>query len=225
MQTFGEQLAAARRAKGMTQEALSQAADVARKLSDILGCDLTQQIGAADAASRVEAPMESQKRRFRRPWLIAGAALIVCAAVCVLLFARRGAPPAGQDAFPLDTYRQEIPNEADKAYLTFDTRAWEEKGDNDTYQRYAFTMHEKNGIGFSISSIDLQMEGKSGTVRSATYGVKDLRAVGLDPDIEPYGTFEIEGGFPLGEFLRAGMAAHGTDANGATLTFYGLVEF
>lgn len=30
MQTFGEQLAAARRAKGMTQEALSQAADVAR---------------------------------------------------------------------------------------------------------------------------------------------------------------------------------------------------
>lgn len=148
MQTFGEQLAAARRAKGMTQEALSQAADVARntisswergrtvpdidtvrKLSDILGCDLTQQIGAADAAPRVEAPMEPQKRRFRRPWLIAGAALIVCAAVCVLLFARRGAPPAGQDAFP------------------------------------------------------------------------------------------------LGEFLRAGIAAHGTDANGATLTFYGLVEF
>ena len=233
MQTFGEQLTAARKSKGMTQEALAQAAavtrqtvsswergrtipdiDMIRRLSEILGTDLIpaaegqSAAPAAEAVPEVEgqiAPAAAGKRQIRKWWIAAGAAVLVCVAMsCFLLFSRKGAPTV---------------------YLTFENRVWEETGDSDVYQRYDFTMYEKNGIPFSVSRIEMQLLGKSGKIPSITYGVNDLKAADIDPDIQAFGSLTISGGFPKGEFLRAGVAVYGNDANGAPNTFYDLIEF
>lgn len=254
MQTFGEQLTTARKSKGMTQEALAQAAavtrqtvsswergrtipdiDMIRRLSEILGTDLIpaaegqSAAPAAEAVPEVEgqtAPAAAGKRQIRKWWIAAGAAVLVCVAVsCFLLFSRKGAPTVGGDGFNAQYYQQETANEAGKAYLTFENRVWEETGDSDVYQRYDFTMYEKNGIPFSVSRIEMQLLGKSGKIPSITYGVNDLKAADIDPDIQAFGSLTISGGFPKGEFLRAGVAVYGNDANGAPNTFYDLIEF
>lgn len=268
MQTFGEQLAAARKAKGMTQEELAQAANVARntvsswerdrtqpdldmirRLSDLLGVDFSRVTEAQSATPVMEetqvaevqpspdadnlqaaevqtAPAAAGQRRIKKWWIVAGVAALICAVVFFsLLFPRKSAPAGAQDVFNVETYRQVAPNEADKAYLTFDNRIWDEKGENETYQHYCFTMREKNGIGYNISRVELQLENSYGGTRSATYAAKDMRAASLNPDITPYGEMPFEGGFPKGQFLRVGIAVYGTDANGAPMVFYSLIEF
>lgn len=253
MQTFGEQLTAARKAKGMTQEALSQAAavtrqtvsswergrtipdiDTIRRLSDILGADLIPAAEGQSAAPAVEAMPGGEgqtapaagRRQIKKRWIVAGAAVLVCVALAFfLLFPRKPAPAGGGDVFNADYYQQETANEAGKAYLTFNNKIWEEKGDNDVYQRYDFTMYEQNGIAFSVSRIEMQLLGKSGVVRSITYGVRDLKAADINPEIIAYGSLTISGGFPKGEFSRAGIAVYGNDANDAPNAFYNLIEF
>ena len=115
MQTFGEQLTAARKAKGMTQEALASAAavtrqtisswergrtlpdiDSVRRLSDILGVDFTQLDEGQTAAHAVEAmpevggqtaPAAAGKRQIQKWWIAAGVAVLACIVVaCYLLF-------------------------------------------------------------------------------------------------------------------------------------------
>ena len=111
------------------------------------------------------------------------------------------------------------------AYLTFENRAWTEKGDETDYQLYDFTMYERNGIGFSVAHIDLKYESKYGSVRAMTYGPEDMRISGQSANIVPFGSLTIKGGFPLGEFVRAGVAVYGSDANGEALIFYDLIDF
>lgn len=254
MQTFGEQLTAARKAKGMTQEALASAAavtrqtisswergrtipdiDTVRRLSEILGVDLIQTDAEQSAAPAAEAapetgeptaPAAAGKRPIRKWWMIAGAAALVCVVlVCFLVFSRKGAPASGGDSFNAEYYQQETPNEAGKAYIAFDNRIWDETGDNSVYRCYEFKMFEKNGVGFTITQVEVEQEGKSGAVRSATLNASDMKASGINGDIAPYGSTTISGGFPKGEFLRCGIAVYGNDANGAPLTFYSLIEF
>ena len=254
MQTFGEQLTAARKAKGMTQDALAKAAAVTRqtisswergrtvpdidtvhRLSDILGVDLIQAGEGQSAAPAVEtaleadgqtAPAAAGRRQFKKWWMIAGAAALVCVVLLVfLLFPRKSAPAGGGGGFNAEYYQQETPNEAGKAYIAFDNRIWDETGDNSVYRCYEFKMFEKNGVGFTITQIEVEHEGKSGTVRSATLNASDMKASGINGDIAPYGSTTISGGFPKGEFLRCGIAVYGNDANGAPLTFYSLIEF
>ena len=268
MQTFGEQLTAARKARGMTQDALAKAAavtrqtisswergrtvpdiDTVRRLSDILGVDLIQASEGQSAAPAVEtalevegqtapvvetasevegqtAPAAAGKRQFKKWWMIAGAAALVCVVLLVfLLFPRKPAPAGGGGGFNAEYYQQETPNEAGKAYIAFDNRIWDETGDNSVYRCYEFKMFEKNGVGFTITQVEVEHEGKSGTVRSATLNASDMKASGINGDIAPYGSTTISGGFPKGEFLRCGIAVYGNDANGAPLTFYSLIEF
>ena len=116
-------------------------------------------------------------------------------------------------------------DEAGKAYIAFDNRIWDETGDNSVYRCYEFKMFEKNGVGFTITQVEVEHEGKSGAVRSATLNASDMKASGINGDIAPYGSTTISGGFPKGEFLRCGIAVYGNDANGAPLTFYSLIEF
>ena len=260
MQTFGEQLTAARKAKGMTQDALAKAAavtrqtisswergrtvpdiDTVRRLSDILGVDLIQASEGQSAAPAVEtapvvetasevegqtAPAAAGKRQFKKWWMIAGGAALVCIVLLVfLLFPRKPAPAGGGDSFNAEYYQQETANEAGKAYIAFDNRIWDETGDNSVYRCYEFKMFEKNGVGFTITQVEVEQEGKSGAVRSATLNASDMKASGINGDIAPYGSTTISGGFPKGEFLRCGIAVYGNDANGAPLTFYSLIEF
>ena len=258
MQTFGEQLTAARKAKGMTQDALAKAAavtrqtisswergrtvpdiDTVRRLSDILGVDLIQAGEGQSAAPAVETALEVEGQtapvvetasevegQFKKWWMIAGGAALVCIVLLVfLLFPRKPAPAGGGGGFNAEYYQQETPNEAGKAYITFDNRIWDETGDNSVYRCYEFKMFEKNGVGFTITQVEVEQEGKSGAVRSATLNASDMKASGINGDIAPYGSTTISGGFPKGEFLRCGIAVYGNDANGAPLTFYSLIEF
>ena len=248
MQTFGEQLTAARKAKGMTQEALANAAavtrqtisswergrtlpdiDSVRRLSDILGVDLSQTAEGQNAAPAPEAapkaeeqtaPATAAKRQIKKWWIAAGAAVLACIVVaCFLLFPRKSAPK-------IDTafFTQETPNEAGRAYLTFSHRTWIENNGGTDYQMYDFTLTEKNGIAFSISRIEIQGEAQSGAIKETTMSAEDL-ATTINPDIAAYGDVTIMGGFPKGAFDRVGIAVYGNDANGAPIAFYHLIEF
>lgn len=254
MQTFGEQLTAARKAKGMTQDALAKAAavtrqtisswergrtipdiDTVRRLSDILGVSLIPAIEgqsvapAAEAAPEAEeqtAPATAGKRHIKKWWIAAGAAALVCVVLLfLLLLPHRPAPAGGGDGFKAEYYQQETPNEAGKAYIAIDNRIWDETGDNDVYQCYEFKMFEKNGVAFTITHVEVELLGKSGAVRSATLNASDLQANSIEREIAAYGSTTISGGFPKGEFLRGGIAVYGNDENGAPLTFYSLIEF
>lgn len=294
MRTFGEQLIGARRAKGMTQEALSQATGVTRQTisswergrtvpdidsvqrlsavldyvfsaEEVLGAshesdaapvvedaapavedaapavedathvvedaapaveDTAMPEGAAqDPSAPEDAAASREKRRPKAPWIVAGAAVLACAVLLCLLLIPRGSGPAGRgDVFDAEAYRQETPNEPGKAYLTFDNRTWTEGSGGTDYQMYDFTLTEQNGIGFSISRIDAECEGRTGTVRSISTSAAVLETT-IDPDIPAYGSVTVVGGFPDGEFIRVGIAVYGSDANGAPLTFYDLIEF
>ncbi|MBQ8973542.1 MAG: helix-turn-helix domain-containing protein [Clostridia bacterium] len=263
MQTFGEQLIVARKAKGMTQEALAQAADISRstisswergrtipdyasvrRLSEILDYDFSQTAEGQSAAPAVEdaVPPEVEpqdaptlpnvhfshggvRRRVQMQWIVAGTAALVCIVLFILLlFSRQSAPVSGGEGFNAEDYQQETPSEAGKAYITFENRTWTEGNGGTEYQMYDFTLTERNGIAFSIARIDVEMEGKTGAVRSMSMSAADLETV-IDPDLPAYGSVTIDGGFPKGEFTRIGIAAYGSDANGEPQTFYDLIEF
>ena len=165
------------------------------------------------------------QRRVQTQWIVAGAAALVCIVLFILLlFSRQSAPVSGGEGFNAETYQQETPNEAGKAYITIDSRTWTEGNGGAEYQMYDFTLTEQNGIGFSISRIDVEMEGKTGAIRQMSMSAADLETA-IDPDVPAYGSVTINGGFPKGEFTRIGIAAYGSDANGAPLTFYDLIEF
>ena len=254
MQTFGEQLTAARKAKGMTQEALAQAAavtrqtvsswergrtipdlDTIRRLSGILGADLIRAVEGQSATPVVDsiAPPEGQdapaaagRRQIKKWWIIAGAAVLVCVALSFfLLFPRKPAPAGGGDVFNAAYYQQETANEAGKAYFVFDNRVWENQSDGTTYQMYEVVMHEQNGVAFNVIRVDAQLEGNNGVVKSTTLDEQTLRATLCAVDVPAFGTFSVNGGFPKGEFVRGGFTVYGTDENGEALTFYSLMEF
>ena len=67
--------------------------------------------------------------------------------------------------------------------------------------------------------------GKNGVVRNIVLDASDLKASDIDADVPPYGTFDIPGGFPLGEFVRVGIVIIGIDATGVPMTYYSLIEF
>ena len=255
MPTFGEKLIAARKTKGMTQDELAKAASVTRQtisswergrtipdietirlLSDILGVDLIPSVAGriatpADIKSAPEveeqtSPAAADRRQINKSWIIAGTAVLVCVVLLVfLLFSRKSAPSADVDVFNADYYQQETPNEADKAYISFDNKVWDETGDNDVYQCYEFKMFEENGVAFTLTHIEVELLGKSGAVRSTKLNASDMQASGIECEVAPYGSTTISGGFPKGEFLRGGIAVYGNDANGAPLAFYSLIEF
>ena len=257
MQSFGEKLAAARAARGMTQGELAEALNVSRStvsswersrtqpdlqtlraLSDLLGSDFFQDVPEADAAATPDVPAAEAAMPAAPPaaagiwqrkkwWVIAGCALLVCAVVaCILLLPRKGAPADGGERFHAETYLQETPNEAGKAYIAFEnSRSDENIGDN-TYSIYNFQLCERNGVGFKITSVEISMEStKSETARTVTLAPEELEKAGFGSSLEPYGTLSINGGWPKGEFRRVGIAVRGTDDNGAALAFYSMIEF
>ena len=89
---------------------------------------------------------------------------------------------------------------------------------------YSIGLVEKNGIAFSISRIDIELEADDGHTKTMSAGVETL-AKAIETDMPAYGTADVVGGFPKGNFVRGGISVYGTDANGESLTFYSLMEF
>ncbi len=217
--------------------------DTIQRLQKVLDCDLIQNDDAPahpgpsnheappapepPAPEPVDAPQAPERvKPSKTPWIIAGIAVAACVVLaCLLLFGRNGTPKVDQAGFNADFYRQEVPNEPGKAYLAFRNKTWEESTENNAFQRYAFGLNEQNGVGFSVSRVEVTLEGPGGELRTATLKAEDLKNAGYNPDIAPYGDMTIDGGFPKDEWVRAGMAVFGRDANGEALTFYSLIEF
>lgn len=250
MQNFSDRLTAARKAKGMTQEELARSInvarntisswehgrtvpdiDTARRLSEVLEIDLTHTEPSEEAPTAERPETENVEtaptgKRVRKWWIIAAAAVLVCAVVlCVIIFSRDDAPKGGESAFDPAYYTQEVPNDVGKAYLAFDNKTWEDNNSENEFQYYVFNIIEKNGIGFSISRVEVRMEGKNGAIRDITMTADDLVSFLLDPDLPPYGAMPLQGGHPKGEFLRVGITVYGSDANGAPMVFYSMIEF
>ena len=126
----------------------------------------------------------------------------------------------------MEYYQQETPNVPGQAWFTFDNQVWEASGENMSFQHYLIKMEEQNGVAFKVTRLEVKVQSaKSNRVaRVFNMGVSDMQASLVETDIPPYGTFSVEGGFPMGEFNRVGVAVFGNDANGTPLAFYSLIE-
>lgn len=157
--------------------------------------------------------------------MIAGAAALACiVVVAFLLFPRKAAPAGGGETFDADYFRQETPNDAEHAWFTFENEVWQQTSESTIYQRYNFVMREQNGVGFTITRVEAVMDGATGVIKMLLDD-SGLRANMIDPNVPPFGTVTIHGGFPLGSVKSAGMAVFGNDATGKPMTFYTLIEF
>ena len=87
---------------------------------------------------------------------------------------------------------------------------------------HAFCLYLRAG---RVTRVEVAIEGKNGVVRNIVLDASDLKASDIDADVPPYGTFDIPGGFPLGEFVRVGIVIFGIDATGVPMTYYSLIEF
>lgn len=238
MQTLGEQIAAARKARGLTQDAVAKVMFVTRqtvsswendrtlpdletlrRLSQVLECDLLRDQAPPAEVNQPQPPAPALRRRWM--WIAAGAAVILCVALSVGLWrGHRDSPVHRGEAFDPAIYLVAAENHPGQACLTFDNRAWEASGDQQTFTRYDFRLREVNGVGFDIEAVELKLESAKGGVYTQTLTPADLDAADLGHHIEPGGTYAIDGGFPAGEFVRAGIAVQGAEQ-----TFYSLIEF
>lgn len=178
----------------------------------------TPEDAPADAPSPNETAVRIKKR-----WRVVGAALLVCVAlICAAFLLLR----PGRSAFDAGQYRKETPNDPDRAFLSIDSRTWNENSGGSTYSRYSFTLTERNGKPFNVERIEASMEGiRNNSVKMLTLTAEDLRSSGLEPDIPAYGTLSMDGGYPKGEFDRVGIAVYGKDADGTPNAYYTLIEF
>ena len=175
-----------------------------------------------DDAPAVPSPNETAVR-IKKRWRVVGAALLVCAAlICAAFLLLR----PGRSAFDAGQYRKETANDPDRAFLSIDSRTWEENNGGSTYSRYSFTLTERNGKPFNVERIEADMESsRNKSVKTLVLTAEDLRSYGLEPDIPAYGTLSMDGGYPKGEFGRVGIAVYGKDADGTPNAYYTLIEF
>lgn len=146
--------------------------------------------------------------------------------------AETSSPSSSQPVVDEDThtsnevlYQTSVANDPAKAFIAFDNnKTWTEANDGQEYQMYSIGLVEKNGIAFSISRIDIELEADDGHTKTMSAGVETLEKA-IETNMPAYGTADVIGGFPKGNFVRGGISVYGTDANGESLTFYSLMEF
>ena len=259
--TFAEQLTAARKAAGMTQEQLADAVHVARNtistwehnrsvpniemmraLGDVLHTDFLKeedplpQEESAEGPASVDGGMSPEqpapeasgspagKSRKLVPVYAAAAALLLCGLLLVLFSllnrpARSAPDDSGRRYFIAD-YDTTAPNDPEKAYLSIDKTLTVRHGDGGDFYLINFTLHEDNGVAFSIDRLELVIFSET-KADPHVFSAEDLRVAGLEPDIPAYGFLSIDNGFPTDQNGLLGMSvkAIGTDANGESLIF------
>ena len=236
MPTIGEQIIAARKAKGMTQDALAKALNKSRagvshwetnrtmpdaetllRLSQVLEYSF-EDSAAKPAPDPVPAPAP---RRWRVAAIVAAAVVLACAALFAVPALRR--TQASRPKYPAEYFDQLAPNDPAHAYLALSADNAVQSGSERDYQMYTFRLTEQNGIPFAIDSIEVC--GYGPRFNAETYTAADMRAGSLVPELDAYGTFDFTGGFPLGSFDRIGVIVRGKDATGAPLSFTGSTTF
>ena len=252
MSSFADQLTAARKAAGMTQEQLADAVHVARNtisswergrtqpdletlrlLGQVLHFDFVNGDTAPQAEAEKPAEAAQVKALFtKRNIILATAAFaVVVLIVCLLAIPKRANEPAeykdgNGKLYAAADYRAVTPNEAGKAYLSITTTLERQPTSNGGHFKYCFKMKEENGIGFTIERMEhINFFYSTDTISMDTFTADDIRAWGDDPEIKPYGVYELECGInaktPSGtpNAIGAAFQVWGTDAGGNQLTF------
>ena len=254
MPDFAEQLTAARKAAGMTQEQLANAVHVARNtisswergrtqpdlntmrlLGQVLHFDFLGGDTMPLVESEAEKPVEAvpAKALFTKRNIIFAAAAFaaVVLIICLLVIPKHSNKPAeykdsSGKVYTAADYQAVTPNEAGKAYLSITTTLEKQPTSNGGHFLYSFMMKEENGIGFTIERMEhINFFYSTDTVSIDTFTADDVRAWGDDPEIKPYGVYEMNCGInaktPSGtpNAIGAAFQVWGTDAGGNPLAF------
>ncbi len=252
MTNFADQLIAARKAAGMTQEQLADAVHVARNtisswehgrtqpdldtlrlLGQVLHYDFMNGENTPQAEAEKPAGTAPAKKLFTKKNIIIGAASLaaVILIVCLLVLPKQSEKTnAYKDdngkVYTVADYKAVTPNEAGKAYLSITTTLEKQPTGNGGQFMYSFMMKEENGIGFTIERMEhINFFYSTNTISMDTFTADDVRAWGDDPEIKPYGVYQMNCGVnaktPSGtpNAIGAAFQVWGTDAGGNQLTF------
>lgn len=255
MSSFADQLTSARKAAGMTQEQLADAVHVARNtvsswergrtqpdldtlrlLGQVLHFDFMNGDTVPQAETEAETPAEAApaKARFSKRNIILAAAAFaaVVLIVCLLVIPKLSNKPANEykdgsgKIYTAADYQAVTPNEAGKAYLSITTTLEKQPTSNGGNFMYSFKMKEENGIGFTIERMEhINFFYSTDTISMDSFTADDVRAWGDDPEIKPYGVYQLDCGInaktPSGtpNAIGAAFQVWGTDAGGNQLTF------
>ena len=196
------------------------------------GADVPPASGQIPAAAEQTAP---EKKFFssKRNIILCAAALaaVVIIALLILIPRMNGQPKAAEykdssgKVYTIADYQTATPNEEGKAWLTITTTLEKQNTSYGGHFMYTFMMKEENGIGFTIDRMEHVNFFYSPGVSVDTFTADDVRAWGDDPEIKPYGVYELQCGInaktPSGEpnAIGAGFQVWITDENGEQLTF------
>ena len=184
MSSFADQLTAARKAAGMTQEQLADAVHVARSTVsswergrtqpdldtmrlmsqvlhfDFMNGDTVPQIQASAEAEKPAEAVPAKELLSKRNIIIGVAALAaVILIVCLLVIPKPASKPieykdGNGKVYAAADYQAVTPNEAGKAYLSITTTLQKQPTSNGGHFMYSFLMKEENGIGFTIERME-----------------------------------------------------------------------
>lgn len=256
MTNFADQLTAARKAAGMTQEQLADTVHVARNTIsswergrtqpdldtlrllgqvlhfDFMNGDTVPQIQAEAEAEKPAEAAPVKKLLSKRNIIIGVAALAaVILIVCLLIIPKPSNKPVvykggNGKVYSAADYQAVTPNEMGKAYLSITTTLEKQPTSNGGQFMYSFMMKEENGIGFTIERMEhINFFYSTDTISMDTFTADDVRAWGDDPEIKPYGVYQMNCGVnaktPSGtpNAIGAAFQVWGTDAGGNQLTF------
>lgn len=224
MATIGEQITAARKAKGMTQDALAEKMNMSRqgishwetgrtlpdaeallRLSEALQYNFQSgeaitpgETAEQTAASENSIAAKAKTRRNLLLWSLA--ALAVIAAACLLILPRLTSGKETvyyrSDGSPvsISDYKTISPRQEGKAYLSV-TPSLSIQNEVSGYFMYSFLLREENGIPFSIEQTEC-IQFFADTCGAQVFTAEELRNYELEPNLPAYGTFVFEGGQP-----------------------------
>ena len=217
--TIGEQITAARKAKGMTQEALASAMNITRaavshwekgrtmpdaetllRLSQVLGYSFeTASELAPDTPQAQPAQPAPQKNRKQLIIIVAALAVVVLVA-CLLIIPKLTKKPESLVLvdrngvqFDVADFQKTTPGDPSKPYITVTPTLEIRKNGDAEFYSYAFTLREDNGIPFSITQTEAVYFWEN-LVDSHIYTAEQLEEFDLECDLPAYGTFVYEGG-------------------------------
>lgn len=254
METFGQQLTAARKKKQLTQGQLAEAMSVSRSTishwenghalpdieavkrlttvleHDFLALEKQEESSPADETPVLEST-PTVKWAGKRAYIIAAAVLLaaVAALIAVLSGMRNTGPQETLEPYTLAWYQQTVENDAKHAYVTIVPE------ENPTYAQKSDMFPTNEGWFYhfwihEVNGVDFTVENISITIFKGERG--EICAVGKDVIIRSFDGDQIrrginyhwQGGFPLQDVTGVGLALSGRDSKGREMTFRGYVE-
>ena len=206
-----------------------------RLLGQVLQFDFISDDASSQAEPEADKPAETTpgKKWFTKRNILLAASIFAAAVliVCLVVIPKLSNKPAeytdgNGKIYAAADYQAVTPNEAGKAYLSITTTLERQPTSNGGHFAYSFVMKEENGIGFTIERMEhINFFYSTNTISMDTFTADDIRAWGDDPEIKPYGVYQMNCGVnaktPSGtpNAIGAAFQVWGTDAGGNQLSF------